>query len=121
MADELKNAGIKIRAKVEGDQPTGEKITDVEEQSTGIDLMTSYFRLNPNNINKKVDNKLKEIYEWAKSRAEGEMDILNVLKDVRYKLAEPGLGTSEIDNVHKYVTLRQEATNAETRAKAMEQ
>lgn len=95
--------------------------TDMMSKDSPVDdLMVSYFRLNPNNINNKTLEKINEIGQWVRSKAKDEIDIIKTLKDIKYRLGSPKLGVSDIDHLYTYITLRRQSESAEMRAKAME-
>ena len=114
----LENAAVKVVNKI--DPPITSQAEDVGESQMGNDLMSAFFKLNPAELNEEVNRKLSEIYKWAAERGKTEIDIVNILKDVKYRLGAPSPGITHIDHIYNYTKLRSLAVSAETKAKAME-
>jgi len=121
VADALKGAVVKITTSTQP-APTSQS-SDVSEGVgvEGHDLMMSYFKLDKNGIDKKGIQKLNEIYNYAKTQTgdNGELGIVQVLRELRFRLGEPK-GMSEVDHLHKYITLKGEAKKMRAEVEAME-
>lgn len=117
ISDALSNATIKsnITAKV---NPSVDSNPDA---SASNDLMVAFFKMRPEDITQGVNEKLSDIYDWASEKGESEVDILNILKDVKYRLGAPSLGMTDLEHVHTYIKLRSQAERSELKAKLMEQ
>jgi hypothetical protein len=95
--------------------------TEMQGENNYVDdLMVSYFRLNPNNIDDKTIQKINEIGQWARSQSEKDVDIITTLKDLKYRLGSPRLGVNDVDHLYTYVSLRRQSADLEMKAKAME-
>lgn len=121
--DALSSAATKITVKHTGGGNTdGEAVTDnvVMDNSDGI--MGSFFRVNPNELSQTKSNQLNYIYDWASDQTgDGdELDVLGVLKDLKFRLGSPRVGVNDIEHMYKYIKLRQSASNSINKAKAME-
>jgi hypothetical protein len=92
----------------------------INERPIANDLMVRYFRLNPNNITQSNLEKINEIGEWVKSKTDSEMEMVKMLKDIKYRLGSPKLGMSDIDHIYTYIALRRQSESLESQAKSME-
>lgn len=122
--DILSDATVIVRNKVSpspSDTPT-ERADSSDAPMVNNDLMMSFFKLSPPDMNQKMNEKLAEIYQFASSAAEDgdEFGILEVLRDVKYRLGAPSVGMSDVEHVYQYVKLRDNARRLDARAKAME-
>ncbi|GAG75229.1 unnamed protein product, partial [marine sediment metagenome] len=70
----------------------------------------------------KTNEKMDLIYEYAKEKAgsDSELEIINVLRDIKFRMGAPRGLITNIDNMYKYVRLRERAKGMEAQAKAME-
>jgi len=119
VSDALAQATTKIRAKVDSTATlTPATLTDGTNMPTIDPIVSSFFDISA--PNEKQAQKLSDIFEYAKGQAESDMDLVNVLRDIRYRLGSPSLGQSLLDKIHTYVRLRLEARKLDTQAKAME-
>lgn len=93
------------------------------ENSKGNELMGAFFKLDTYKATQKTNEKMGLIYEFAKEKAgsDNEMDIVKVLRDIKFRMGAPRGLISNIDNMYKYVRLRQRAKAMEAQAQAMEQ
>ena len=116
----LDSASVIIRTKV---QPTPTAQTSDVSDSVGMQngLMTSFFKVNINELNKKDIQKLNEIYDYARNQTgdDEELGIVQTLRNIRFRLGEPK-GLSEIDHIYNYIRLKQEAKKLTGQAQAME-
>jgi len=119
LSNAVKQAGVKIIAKNDS-MPSVEKTESVDAPQMANDLMVSFFKLNPVELNQEVNRKLAFIHDWASQRSEDELGTISILKDIKYRLGATRAGTTEIDHVYNYVKLRTLAEESELRAKAME-
>ena len=92
------------------------------ENNKANDLMGAFFKVNPYDMTQKTSEKMDLIYEFAKEKAgsDSELEIVNVLRDIKFKMGAPRGLITNIDNMYKYVRLRQRAKDLEVQAKAME-
>jgi hypothetical protein len=121
VSDAMKSAVVKVIAT---NQPSPSiQSSDVTEALAveGNDLMVAYFKLNKNDITTKDIQKLNEIYSYAKVQTgdDKELGILEVLRELRFRLGEPK-GMSEVDHLHKYITLKSQAKKLRDEVGAME-
>ena len=100
---------IAIKAAVSG-------TPEVDATPEGIDpMITSYFSLNPNDIQATDKTKLKDIEDYLKNSSEDEMQRMQILRDVRSRVGTPMIGQTQIDLIHKHMMLTRalKATEAE--------
>jgi len=85
--------------------------------------MSAFFKVPPVKINSELREKLSTIYNWAAGQTGGgdELQVVNVLKNIKYRLGFPNIGDSDIDNMYRYVKIRSQAEILEAKARAMEQ
>lgn len=119
VSDALKSATVKVIQN--NSTPTTATSGVSVTLPVGSDLLMSFFKVNPNELNKKTIEQLNEIYSYAKAQtgSDDEMGILQVVRNIRFRLGEPK-GLSEIDHIHNYIALKSQAKSLETKAQAME-
>jgi len=79
--------------------------TPIADVSESIDpMITSYFSLNPNDIEDGDKTKLKDIEKYL-SKYEDPMEKMQQLRDIRSRVGTPQLGQSQIDMIYKYMKL----------------
>lgn len=82
--------------------------------------LQSFFQLGQDSLSVDQKKKLSQIDEWLSKQTDDLVQRQLILKDIRYKLGTPSLGSSHIDSIHKYIMLKQAASDNEQLAKAME-
>ena len=121
VSDAMKGAVVKVVASTQSSPAT--QSSDVTEalKVEGNYFMSAYFKLNKNDITTKDIQKLNEIYSYAKVQTgdDKEVGILQVLRELRFRLGEPK-GMSEIDHLHKYISLKSQAKKLRDEVGAME-
>jgi len=121
LSDAMKSATVKVSAK-NSEGLVGKDMTSaVTPPSQSNDLMASFFRLGPTDLSQEVNGKLAFMHEWASERADSEEEVVNILRDVKYRLGAPNPGMRHIDHMYNYIKLRQMSERSELRAKSMEQ
>jgi len=120
VSDALAKATVKVIQKAEN--VANEQGIEVTTLPQADGLMTSFFKLD-SNASKKTIEQLNEIKEWAKSKAEteDELELVGVLKDLRFRLGAPKVGENPVDQFHRYIKLRKTAEEFANQAKAMEE
>ena len=98
-------------------------LTDAEDTAQPSSLVTSFLRMDGRGLSKKQTDQVNEIYEYAVNKAgtEEEMKVLEVLRDIKYRMGAPSLDETHLNQLHRYVRLRSLAANYDAQAKAMEQ
>lgn len=91
---------------------------EVNNMEFSTDMMNHFF--NVDSPDQETSKQLNEIFDWAKERQGEDEDVLSILKDIRFKLGSPSMGESPVSQMHRYVFLRKQASNAEMVAKSME-
>jgi len=93
------------------------------QQPLADELVLSFFQLRNTDISKEDVNQLKEISEYVDLVVKGDdkLDKLQVLRELRYKLGDPPLGMTKLNQVYQYVRLKQAAKKYATEAQAMEE
>lgn len=93
------------------------KVTpEVHMTQEGIEqfpMLESFFQLSQPTERQRTQ--MGEISEYIASRATDEMGQLEILRDIKYRLAK-----SDMASIHKYVKLRNLSKHYEVEAKAME-
>ena len=119
----LTKATITIGEKVDPTPLPKDSTPSKVEISKSNDLMGAFFKVNPREMTQKTGEKMDLIYEYAKDQAgsDSEFEIVNVLRDLKFRLGAPRGLISNIDNIYKYVRLRGQAKTITSQAKAMEQ
>jgi hypothetical protein len=95
----------------------------IEDQKPLVDeLVLSFFQLRNSDITKDDVSHLKEIADYVDSvaKTKDRLDKLQVLREIRYKLGEPELGTKRHDQVYQYIRLKQVSKKYAQQAQAME-
>ena len=82
-------------------------------------ILKGFFRINENELSQKDRSRLDEINDFLGD--DSDFDKLGVLKDIRYKLGSPRLGTSEIDHIHRYVRIKNSIKQKEAELLSMEE
>jgi len=103
-------------------QPRDDSPNKVETRKSN-DLMNAFFKIDPYKMTEKTGEKMEAIYEYAKDKVgkDDEFAIVSFLRDIKYRMGAPRGLISNIDNIYKYVRLRQRSKQLEGQAKAMEQ
>lgn len=117
MDNALANATIKVKSEIEGDTQVNSETNDQVPP-----LMASFFKTE-GVMNAEDAGKVNEIFEWAKNEADTdeEMEILRVLKDVKFKLGRSNIDVKYLDHFHQYIKLKSEAGDLTARLRAMEE
>lgn len=119
MSEALSNATIKVKAEM------GESSETINKESgvTADPLITAFFRVGTENLNKQAVEKMDTILEYAKKEADSEdnIDVMRALKDIRFRLGNNPMDVSFLDHFYQYVKLRLQARNLEAEIKAMEE
>jgi hypothetical protein len=113
--DALANATIKINQEM--GEPEGFIDTDAP---VADELVASFFQLNPHDLSKADVDKINVINDYVKTKGEDRLDVLNSLRELRFKLGDPAMGTSKLHQVYEYVKLRLESQKFADQAQAME-
>lgn len=83
-------------------------------------LLTHFFGV-PNPTTKQAEY-LAEIESFLQDKTDGtEEDKTRVLRDIKYRLGAPTIASDSLENVYRYIHLRQQAKIFDQRAKNMEQ
>lgn len=92
--------------------------SEVGNMEFSTDMMQHFFSVE--SPDQTTSKKLNEVFEWAEGRkGEGE-NVLSILKDIRFRLGSPSIGDNPLNQMHRYMILRNQASSAEMSAKAME-
>lgn len=117
MSDALAQATVKVQTQA---QPMKANVLDNGTMLPQVNEVTASF-FNLTSPNQKDADKMNAIYEWAKEHTDGsDLNVLDTLRDIRYRLGAGSIGQSQLDKVYTYVTLRRNAARLDTEAKAME-
>lgn len=92
----------------------------VSDQPLPSPILTGFFRLNPVEMTKADRAKVDEIDAYLAGE-ESDIDKIAKLKDIRFRLGSPRIGTKEIDHVLRYIKIRKSIQQKEAEAMAMEQ
>lgn len=102
---------IKVKQAIADTNPVNQPVVDP--------MLTGFFRLNPNEISNSDKAKLDEINSYL-SDVDDEMERVAILKDMRFKMGHPSIGTSELEHFHKYIRIRNSIKQQEAQLKALE-
>jgi hypothetical protein len=121
VADALSKATVKVVQKNQ-DTPTTQTSDVSDSVGLGNSLMMAFFKLNPNETDKKTLQKLNQIYDYARDQTgdDEELGIVQTLRNIRFRLGEPK-GLSEVDHIYNYITLKKEAKKLQAEAQALEE
>lgn len=113
----LSNATIIVREEID---PSSKLIENQEPLAD--ELVLSFFQLMGSDLSKDDVSRLKEISDYVNSvsKTEDRLDKLQVLRDIRFRLGEPEIGTKRHDQVYQYIKLKKAAQKYATEAEAME-
>lgn len=98
-------------------------------ESPGVDavqesfdpMITSYFSLNPNDIEPGDKPKLKDIENYLKEQGgEDLLKRMEILRDVRSRVGTPMLGQTQIDLIHRHMMLTRAIKDNEAQLKEIE-
>lgn len=81
-------------------------------------LMT-YFGLDANTSKEEL-GKLNEIKEYLKEFSEDEFKQYEELRNIKFRLGSPNIGSSQVEHIHKYIKLRKAMQEAQARVEEME-
>lgn len=120
---ELSQAMQSASVRVTGRAMPATVLTDAEQTSQPSSLVTSFLRMDGRGLSKKQTDQVNEIYEYATQRAgtEEELKVLEVLRDIKYRMGAPSLDETHLNQLHRYVRLRSLAAQYDAQAQAMEQ
>jgi hypothetical protein len=87
------------------------------------ELVLTFFQLRGTDISKDDIAQLKEISDYVDSVAKSKdsLDRLNVLRDIRFKLGAPEMGTKRHNQVFQYIKLKQASQKYKAEAESMEE
>lgn len=89
------------------------------DQPTSNQMLVNFFNLNQAEITNKDRAKLEEIEDYI-SEHEDDMEKVMELKDMRFRLGKPQVGTKELDHFHRYIRIRNSMKQKEAELKALE-
>lgn len=113
--DALSNATVIVKEAIDPEP--------IEDQKPLPDeFVLAFFNLRNTDISKDDIVHIKEIADYVDSVTKGNerLDKLQVLRELRFKLGDPPLGMSKLNQVHQYVKLKQAAQKYADEALAME-
>lgn len=119
----LTKATVTISNKVNPMPQPRDSTPNAVENNRANELIGAFFKVDPYKATQKTSEKMDLIYEYAKEKAgsDDEFAVVNVLRDIKFRMGAPKGLITNIDNMYKYVRLRQRASEMESQAKAMEQ
>ncbi|RMD73097.1 MAG: hypothetical protein D6822_00175 [Cyanobacteria bacterium J149] len=68
----------------------------------------------------KEKEKLAFLTRYVASQTDDEIQQLNIIRDLKFRLGTPQIGQDWLDHIHKYIKLREAAKINEMQAKEME-
>lgn len=89
------------------------------DQPTTDPMLTNFFGINNLEVTNADRVKLSEVEDYL-SDIEDPMEKVTALKDMRFRMGAPRLGTSELEHFHKYVRIRNSIKSKEAELKALE-
>lgn len=112
MPDEIT---VKIKESIQRNnpQPMGSIITPIDP------ILKGFFRVDESSLTNKQREKIEEISDYLGEISD--LEKIQILKDIRYKLGSPRLGISEADNIHKYIKIKNSIKEKESELLSMEE
>lgn len=92
----------------------------IAENSYPDASLVTYFGLNPSEVSKDEISKINEIKSYLKELGDDEFKQFEELRNIRRRLGSPSIGTSEVENIHKYIRLTQALRETQARVEEME-
>lgn len=94
--------------------------TSIMNEEIPDPLLTSYFELNPNKVEKSDVSMINDIKRYLSEVSEEEIDQLQELRTIRSRLGSPQVGVTDIEHIHRYIKLREAMKEAEVKVREME-
>jgi len=85
---------------------------NAHEDNSYIELYSFLGADDSDKANDKYNNKLKEVYEFAKEKDQDKAELLWKIRSIEQKLSEPPIGMSRIDHLYNYVKAQKAAESA---------
>ena len=76
--------------------------------------------LDPLHLTQKDKERLAFLSQYLKSQSDDEIQQLNIIRDLKFRLGTPQIGQDWLDHVYRYVKLKEAAKINEIQAKEME-
>ena len=89
---------------------------EIKAQRVGLRRLAKLRKLPFNDVVRDWYETHKDIHKLT----EDEMEKVMALKDLRFRMGHPSMGTSELDHFHKYIRVRNSMKQSEAELKAME-
>jgi len=89
------------------------------EAMVSPEVMT-FFNVDVAHMSKEERKKIEELTSYLEGVSDDPFEQVAHIRELRYRLGTPMIGQTDLDNVHKYIRLREAAKATNEQAQAME-